>query len=101
MGTLEANAREMFLEGAQEIQSEFHKYRDEPNPTIIAHRLEYGKQKLKELSGPGIHRYTIPTAPGGSKFERDDPVPLKFVYGPYNGLDWDTYSNLEDEEGDT
>lgn len=65
--------RDLFYVEADKTRAAFEANKDEVNLARIDRLLQEGENKLAKLAHPDP--YTVPWAPGGSKYARNPPVP--------------------------
>ncbi|KAF7352451.1 hypothetical protein MVEN_01209900 [Mycena venus] len=70
--------RDVWRAKAMEIRAEFERNRDVKDPRQLAHIFEQAEAKLAGWKHPDP--YIAPTAPGGTKWERNLPPPTENPY---------------------
>jgi NADH dehydrogenase (ubiquinone) 1 beta subcomplex subunit 9 len=85
---------------ASELKSEFKRNMYETNPATIAALVEKAETRLRDTQHPDP--YIIPYAPGGSKWQRNTPVPYDLTqddkminYSQEMHLDYETDYTLQ------
>ncbi|KAH6914815.1 hypothetical protein BKA70DRAFT_1257116 [Coprinopsis sp. MPI-PUGE-AT-0042] len=63
---------------AMQIRAEFDKHRNVTDPRALAQLFDQAEAKLAKFKHPDP--YTYPTAPGGTKWERNTPPKLGEIY---------------------
>ncbi|KAJ7229419.1 hypothetical protein B0H12DRAFT_1147781 [Mycena haematopus] len=70
--------RDIWREKAMAIRAEFERHRDVKDPRQLAHIFQQSEAKLAAWKHPDP--YIAPTAPGGTKWERNLPPPTENPY---------------------
>eukprot|EP01115_Flamella_aegyptia_P001841 TRINITY_DN130658_c0_g1_i1.p1 TRINITY_DN130658_c0_g1~~TRINITY_DN130658_c0_g1_i1.p1 ORF type:complete len:124 (-),score=26.13 TRINITY_DN130658_c0_g1_i1:26-397(-) len=67
--------RDLFLEEAWKVREQFRSHMNETDPKRIEYLIQKAEAKLYELRHPDP--YIRPESPGGSKWQRNTPPPLR------------------------
>uniref|UniRef100_A0A7S0YVV2 NADH dehydrogenase [ubiquinone] 1 beta subcomplex subunit 9 n=1 Tax=Hemiselmis tepida TaxID=464990 RepID=A0A7S0YVV2_9CRYP len=74
--------RNLFSEEGQKIRDQFDAHKGETNVKVAQKLVEDGEAELLRWFHPDPYRF--PYRPGGTKFQRNVPVPEQFLQNPYN-----------------
>ncbi|EKX36598.1 hypothetical protein GUITHDRAFT_155205 [Guillardia theta CCMP2712] len=73
--------REVLSEQAIQVRNQIERHRHEPNIAYAEDLLKAGEARLKKYAHPDP--YILPEMPGGTKWQRNLPVPHEIWDQPY------------------